>query len=207
MAAKDPGDQNVTRQRSQARVWNDRIKELRRVPASQIQPHPENWRIHPQSQQTALQGVLEQVGIADAVLAYEPSPGELVLIDGHLRRETLGDTVVPVLVTDLSEDEARLILATHDPLAEMAVQDDQMMRDLLERIEAGNDDVDNLLEQLATDSGQWDSDIASVDNLGTTNASAPGVMKVMFPETIREEVVQGITEYIHSQGWEGVYAT
>jgi hypothetical protein len=38
--------------------------------------------------------------------------GQLVLIDGHLRRDTMPEAVVPVLVLDLDEDEAdKLLLA------------------------------------------------------------------------------------------------
>ena len=199
MPAKEPGEQNVTRQRSQARVGNDRIKELRRVPASQLQPHPENWRIHPQSQHTALQGVLEQVGIADAVLAYEPSPGELVLIDGHLRRETLGDTVVPVLVTDLTEAEARIILATHDPLAEMAVQDDELMRDLLNGLTVEDTRVQDLIDNLLEDSFEWNPDLSSVENVTPGNVALQGTITIKASQEqipdIRQAIDQALTDF------------
>jgi hypothetical protein len=163
------GSENLTGQRAPTRALNDRIVELRRVPASELKPHPENWRVRPQAQQQALAGVIEQVGIADAVLAYEPTPGELVLIDGHLRRETLGDTVVPVLVTDLTEAEAMLVLATHDPLAAMAEQDDQMMRDLLERIDAGNTDVQDLLNELKNSTAEWEPNFDLIANTDETD--------------------------------------
>ena len=189
----------MTPQRTPARALNDRIKELRRVPASQIQPHPENWRIHPQSQQTALQGVLEQVGIADAVLAYEPSTGELVLIDGHLRRETLGDTVVPVLVTDLNEAEARVILATHDPLADMALQDDEMMRNLLSRIEAGNDDVQNLLALLNTQAQEWSPELLEAEPPEPENSVLKGKIVIQClqadAQAIADRIAGILVEY------------
>ena len=37
----------------------DRIKELRRVPASELRPSPKNWRTHPQMQQDALKRALD----------------------------------------------------------------------------------------------------------------------------------------------------
>ena len=46
----------------------DRIKELRRVRAGQLRPHPHNWRTHPDAQREALRGLLEEVGYADALL-------------------------------------------------------------------------------------------------------------------------------------------
>ena len=42
----------------------DRIRELRRVPASQLAPNPNNWRTHPPAQLDALRGVLAEVGYA-----------------------------------------------------------------------------------------------------------------------------------------------
>ena len=36
----------------------DRIKELRRVKASQLRPNPKNWRTHPQAQRDVLCGLL-----------------------------------------------------------------------------------------------------------------------------------------------------
>ena len=179
----------MTPRRTPARALNARIKELRRVPASQIQPHPENWRIHPQSQQTALQGVIEQVGIADAVLAYEPSPGELVLIDGHLRRETLGDT----------EAEARVILATHDPLADMALQDDEMMRNLLSRIEAGNDDVQNLLALLNTQAQEWSPELLEAEPPDPENSVLKGKIVIQClqadAQAIADRIAGILVEY------------
>jgi len=53
----------------------DRIKELRRVPASELIPNPKNWRVHPTAQQDALRGVLAEVGYADALIARETPAG------------------------------------------------------------------------------------------------------------------------------------
>src|SRR5262249_32866126 len=67
----------------------DRIQEFRRVPARELLDNDGNPRRHPQAQRDALRGVLEQVGIADALVAYysERKGGQLVLIDGHLRKQ------------------------------------------------------------------------------------------------------------------------
>jgi hypothetical protein len=37
-----------------APVWRDRIKELRRVRATELSPHPLNWRVHPPQQRAVL---------------------------------------------------------------------------------------------------------------------------------------------------------
>src|SRR5438034_7794154 len=104
----------------------DRIKELRRVKAAELLADPLNWRRHPESQRRALRAVLQQIGMADAVLAREVS-GRLVLIDGHLRRDMDPEAILPVLVLDVSEAEAATLLATLDPLAATAVADPQRL--------------------------------------------------------------------------------
>jgi len=55
-----------------------------------------------------------------------------MLIDGHLRAEVAPDASVPVLVLDVTQDEADKILATHDPLAAMATTDAGKLADLLQ---------------------------------------------------------------------------
>ncbi len=64
----------------------DRTVELRRVPASDLHPHPKNWRRHPKAQQDALRAMLDRVGFVGAVIARE-TPDGLMLIDGHLRAD------------------------------------------------------------------------------------------------------------------------
>ena len=126
----------------------DRIKELRRVPAAELLPNPKNWRTHPAAQQDALRGVLADVGYADALIASE-TPDGLMLVDGHLRAETTPDAVVPVLVLDINEAEADLMLATLDPLAAMAGRDDERLTALLATVTSENDTINALLQTLA----------------------------------------------------------
>jgi hypothetical protein len=60
----------------------DRIKELRRVRAGDLRPHPKNWRTHPEEQQNALRGILAEVGYVDALMAREMPDGSLQIVDG-----------------------------------------------------------------------------------------------------------------------------
>ena len=101
-------------------VFRDRVVELRRVPARALKRHALNWRSHPPEQQAALQAALEQVGFAGALLARENEAGELELIDGHLRADLLPDQETPVLVLDVSAEEADQLLATHDAITALA---------------------------------------------------------------------------------------
>lgn len=126
----------------------DRVRELRRVRAADLRPHPNNWRTHPPGQQQALRGVLAQVGYADALVARELPDGSLQLVDGHLRAETTPDAVVPVLVVDLDDQEADLVLLTHDPLAAMAGVDPHELAALAERCAIDSEAVQDLVDSL-----------------------------------------------------------
>ena len=105
--------------RKQPGAIRDRIKEFIRVPASELVPNERNWREHPKSQHKAMKAVLAEVGFADALLAYRHK-GKLKLIDGHLRADLASATEVPVLVLDVTEEEANKILFSLDPIGAMA---------------------------------------------------------------------------------------
>lgn len=131
----------------------DRIKEFRRVKASELAPNPKNWRTHPKEQQDALKGVLAEVGMADAVLARELADGSLMLIDGHMRAEVVGSSLVPVLVLDVTEEEADKLLATIDPIAGMAETNSQALTDLLSEMSSNSEAVTSLFADLAKRNG------------------------------------------------------
>jgi DNA modification methylase len=127
----------------------DRIKGLRRVKARDLVPNPRNWRIHPKAQAEALRGLLGEIGYADALLARELADGKLMLIDGHLRAECTPDALVPVLVVDVSEEEANKILLTFVPLAAMAQSDTERIGALLQTVRTESPAVEELLRQTA----------------------------------------------------------
>jgi hypothetical protein len=158
----------------------DRIRELRRVPASDLRPNPKNWRTHPEAQANALRGLLSEVGMADAVLARELEDGSLMLIDGHLRAETIGEEEVPVLVLDVNEAEADKILATLDPLAAMAEADAAKLDAILREVDTGSPDVQQLLADLAEAAGVVppDFDPATADEQSRLDQKA----KTICPE-------------------------
>ena len=132
----------------------DRIKRFDRVPAGELIANPKNWRKHPAKQKSALLGVLDEVGWADAVIARETSAG-LMLIDGHLRTEIAPDETVPVLVLDVTESEADKILLTHDPLADMAETNATALDALMRDVNTGSDGVQEMLAELADQSGLY----------------------------------------------------
>jgi hypothetical protein len=129
----------------------DRIKELKRIPANELRPSPHNWRTHPKAQLDALRGILAEVGYAGAAIGRELPDGTVELIDGHARAEVSGTAPVPVLVLDVTEDEAKKILATFDPLGAMAGSDAQKLDELLRGVQTGSESLAAMLDELAQD--------------------------------------------------------
>jgi hypothetical protein len=89
--------------------------------------------------------ILSQRGVAWDAGNHAPRLQNRV-IDGHLRQNTMGDT--PVLVLDVTEQEADKLLATLDPLAGMAIRKDEKMKALLNGISTSNSAVGNILSSL-----------------------------------------------------------
>jgi hypothetical protein len=129
----------------------DRVKEFRRVRADQLRPHPRNWRTHPDKQRAALEGALAQIGFAGALLARELADGSLELIDGHLRAELAPDMLVPVLLLDVNETEADLLLATFDPIAALADKQSEQLDNLLAQLQVESPSLQSMLEALSAD--------------------------------------------------------
>lgn len=130
-----------------------RVKELRWVKAGELLDHPDNWRIHTKAQTSALQAVMKEIGVTDAVRAYEEPDGRLRLFDGHLRKDILRDELVPVLVNDLTEKEARASLATFDPIGAMAQADTDILGALLDEMRGAFDGLDALADAVGDAEG------------------------------------------------------
>ena len=116
----------------------------------QLLANPYNWRIHPKTQQDALESLLDDVGWVQNVIVNQRT-GHVV--DGHLRvavaisREQVE---VPVVYVDLSEDEEKKVLASLDPLGDMAVTDIDKINELLDEVDM-NDTLGAMLKDVATD--------------------------------------------------------
>src|SRR6516225_7817723 len=109
----------------------NRIKSHRRVRAGDLVPHEWNFRLHPELQKAALQALYEEVGFARSLLAYELPDGRLKLIDGHLRRDLDPNMEVDVEILDVTDEEARQLLLSIDPLAALAETQAQLHDRLL----------------------------------------------------------------------------
>lgn len=145
--------------------WRNRIVEIGEEEPSNLLANPKNFRRHPKSQQTALRGVLDEVGWVQDVIVNKRTGH---LIDGHLRVELAmrkNVSSVPVKYVDLSEEEEALVLSTFDPISAMATADKDVLADLLREVTTDNDSVKKMIDDLAEkhgiDLGQTSDDLKS----------------------------------------------
>lgn len=129
--------------------FRDRVKELRKVKASTLISDEENWRVHPPLQERAMRSVLKDIGYADALLVRELENGELKIIDGHMRKGLSPDQIVPVLVLDVDEAEARALILTMDPITSFADADRDKLQATINRVKAQDDDAKALIARIA----------------------------------------------------------
>ena len=125
--------------------FRDRIKDFRRVKASEFLPHPLNPKNHPINQIEALRGSFSEFGICDVFVAFEPEPGKLQLIDGHGRTGIAGDQEVPTVVLDITPEEAKMLLAVTGQTALLADWDDQKIADIVAAYQASDADLAHFL--------------------------------------------------------------
>lgn len=131
----------------------DRIKELRRVKGSELLANPKNFRRHDDYQTKVVQSIIERIGWAAACIAREDRKGNLILIDGHLRSSINPDAMIPVLILDVTKKEADELLATLDPVTELASLDSDSLTALLGDVRKGAKDetqlsfIDHLLSE------------------------------------------------------------
>jgi len=129
----------------------NRIVEHVQVRAGDLLPHPHNFRQHPPGQQAALAASYDEVGFARSLLGYRLADGRIQLIDGHLRRELDPEMTVTVELLDVTEEEARKLLLTIDPLTALATTDDAALAKLREITAADSDVLNDLWQELAKD--------------------------------------------------------
>lgn len=146
-----------------------RVVEMRKVPAGDLYPHPHNFRTHPQNQRSVLRDLFKELGFADPIVARVTTPEDsyvqeglipasvLCILDGHLRDEELPpDYLVPVIVLDLDEKEGNKFIATADPLAALAEQDNEALVKLLADVETSSRSIEEMLADLCKVPGEDD---------------------------------------------------
>ena len=82
--------------------------------------------------------------------------GALTLLDGHLRLERFPDSEWDIAITDLTDAEAALMLASRDRVTELADWDAAALDGLLQQVTTTDGDITELLSQLAEEAGTKD---------------------------------------------------
>lgn len=133
--------------------WKNRIVGSGEEKPDQLLANPLNFRVHPQGQQEALEGVLSEVGWVQEVIVNKTTGH---LIDGHLRVTLAmrkGEGAIPVKYVELTEAEEKLILSTFDPISALAATDKEKLDELLQDVSSGSMAVQQLLSDLAEKAG------------------------------------------------------
>jgi hypothetical protein len=160
----------------------------------QLLANPANWRIHPKAQQAALAGVLGEVGWVQSVIVNQRT-GHLV--DGHMRVSLAlrdGVSSVPVAYVDLSPEEESLILATMDPISNMAVTDADQLAALLADVSPSSADVQAMLDEMSVNSGVTPPDFSALADLAPTGDERIVTMKFTITESQREVINRALDD-------------
>lgn len=136
-------------------IRNRNSEILRDVRFDTLKPHPQNPKIHPDSQARLMSATLDDLGFAGTVEAYRNDGGELVLLDGHLRQKVAPDHIVDVVVLDFDEAEAAQYLMTRDPIGWRAERDRDAMDALMRDINTANAELQEFIAQEATAAGLY----------------------------------------------------
>ncbi|WP_146255441.1 ParB N-terminal domain-containing protein [Azospirillum sp. TSA6c] len=131
--------------------WKIRIVAYRLMPVAEILDNPRAWRTHPEKQRNALRAALDHVGLVKPLIYNERTNR---LVDGRARLDLArrdGQEMLPVIIVDLSEDEEALVLATLDPLTELAEVDTEALQRLLAEVSVTDTSLMALLAEISGD--------------------------------------------------------
>ncbi len=175
-------------------MMRDRVKELLRVRAADIHGAVWNWREHSTRQTDALAASIEELGFIDPLDVFVSQDGKYTLVDGHARRDLIDarigpDTLIPVIVTDLSEAEAKKANLVKDPLAAMAGTNQQALEALRAQVEMQSPALEEMLAGLVEQGRRTLEGLAETIGQGQVGAGQSGLMNGMAGSKEPEETV------------------
>ena len=118
-----------------------------------ILANPKNWRTHSNSQASAVDGLLDEVGWVNSVIVNRTTGR---LMDGHLRVELAKkrkEATIPVVYVALSQKEEDLVLAMLDPLGDLAGLDQKKLDALLTSLTPESVALQKLIAQMEEELG------------------------------------------------------
>ncbi len=115
--------------------------------------NPLNFRLHPDNQQQALAGAIDDIGFIRSVTVNQRT-GRVV--DGHLRvtlAARSGVESLPVEYVDLDEAEEAQALISLDPIAALASSDRAKLDELMQAVQSDDERVQAMLAEIAEREG------------------------------------------------------
>ena len=160
--------------------FNNRIVGYGEEQVDQMLANPLNFRIHPDQQQQALAGSIDDLGFIRSVTVNKRTGR---VIDGHLRVTLAARSDVkslPVEYVDLDEAEEAQALLSLDPIAAMAASDRQKIDELLHLVNSDDERVQQMMAEIAEREGIIPPDFlpVGIDEQGRLDEKA----KVVCPE-------------------------
>jgi len=130
--------------------WRSRIVKRGTILASQITPHPQNPRKHPETQRHAVAASFDELGqIAPIVININNG----YLVDGEERSwlalDQAEDVEIEAVWVDLTEAEHEKALVYLGATGELADYDPERLFPLLADIESPNSSINEMLSELA----------------------------------------------------------
>lgn len=119
----------------------------------QLLANPLNFRLHPDNQQQALAGAIDDIGFIRSVTVNQRT-GRVV--DGHLRvtlAARSGVDKLPVEYVDLDEAEEAQALLSLDPIAAMAASDKAKLDELMRAVQSDDERVQAMISEIAEREG------------------------------------------------------
>jgi ParB-like chromosome segregation protein Spo0J len=142
---------------------------------AKILANPKNWRQHGDEQADAMDATLSEIGWVQSVIVNKRT-GRLV--DGHLRVDLAkkrGEKKIPVVYVDLSPQEEDQVLATLDPLGDIAGRDPARLEKLLKDLDPKSVALQSFIGKLEADLG-----------IGS-NGAADGEEEVLLDQAVQLE--------------------
>jgi DNA modification methylase len=153
-------------------LWKNRIIGRGMEDPAKLMANPFNFRRHGKAQAMAMRGILGRIGWVQDIVVNKRS-GHIV--DGHLRNHLAIESKeqVPVVYVDLSPAEEKLVLATFDPIGDMAQANDDQIAALIAGFSAGDAEIASMVHGTESiKSGNTDPD--DVPSLFSKAISVPG---------------------------------
>jgi hypothetical protein len=134
--------------------WKNRIIERVDMRVGDLRDHEGNPWLHPARQQEQVEGLLNEIGKIDSIKAWrsERLNGVLATWDGHLRKALNPDEIWPVDITDLTDEEADLVIAVYNRTSHDAMIEGDLLDALLDGVAATDMAVLQMLDEMSSES-------------------------------------------------------